>query len=92
MQLIMIESCFSLTTGMTSNGVMDSRYISNVNSNCSMGMVHMVGKQVLMWFFKKKEVPELNYENAVDIYLQNLLAGGQSVGDKKNVRDDSENS
>jgi hypothetical protein len=45
-----------------------------------------------MWFFKKKEVPELNYEQAVDVYIQNLLAGGQSVGNKENVRVDSENS
>jgi len=41
-----------------------------------------------MWFFKKKEVPELNYEDSVDAYIQGLLLGGQNVGDKKNVRDD----
>ena len=42
-----------------------------------------------MWFFKKKKVvPELNYEESVDAYIQGLLLGGQNVGNKENVRDD----
>lgn len=54
---------------------------------------NMVGNEVLMWcFFKKGDVPELNYENSVDVYIQSLLLGGESVRNKEDVRDDSENS
>ena len=39
---------------------------------------------------KKEEEAELQYDS-VDIYIQNLLLGGQSVRNKKNVRDEPEN-